>query len=436
MSDAQRSDMKKDTDPRLTGYIPHSPTPKQAAFLILPHREAFYGGAGGGGKSDALLMAALQYVDRPDFSALIVRKTFPQLNKPGALIPRSHEWLQGTDAHWRGDMKQWMFPSGAVVAFSQIQHENDRFNFQSAEFDFIAFDEVTDFEENVYRFLFSRLRRQRDSTIPSRMRCASNPGGRGHDWVKARFVKPGHRERPFIAAKIADNPYLDQTGYRESLSYLDPTTRKQIEEGDWTARNPGGYFKKEWFEFVDVMPAGSRVLRYWDLAASEKIEGTDPDWSRGAKGCWKDGRIYISHMAGIRARPGRRDGFIKATAEADGKAVEQWFEQEPVASGVSQIHYFQTKVLIGFTVKGDKPTGDKIVRARPVSSNAEAGNIVLVRGGWNEEYLDEMEAFGEESESKRDQVDATSGLCKVLWELAKPWGFEQLYGNSSDSAEA
>jgi len=74
-------------------YIPHQPFAKQLAFLMLPHKEAFYGGAAGGGKSDALLSAALQYVDIPGYSAIIFRRTFTDLKLPGALIDRSHSWL-------------------------------------------------------------------------------------------------------------------------------------------------------------------------------------------------------------------------------------------------------------------------------------------------------------------------------------------------------
>src|SRR5688500_3806740 len=76
-----------------TKFIPHLPTPKQLAFILLPHLEAFYGGAASGGKSDALLMAALQYVDSPAFHALILRRTLTDLKMPGALLERSHEWL-------------------------------------------------------------------------------------------------------------------------------------------------------------------------------------------------------------------------------------------------------------------------------------------------------------------------------------------------------
>lgn len=64
-------------------YCPHVPTPPQSAFLLYNGHEALYGGAAGGGKSDALLMAALQYVEYPKYSALILRRTFPDLAKGG-----------------------------------------------------------------------------------------------------------------------------------------------------------------------------------------------------------------------------------------------------------------------------------------------------------------------------------------------------------------
>ena len=99
-------------------YIPHKPTSKQIAFLLLDsYREAFYGGAAGGGKSDALLMAALQYVDNQFYNAIIFRKTFTDLKLPSALISRSFEWLDQTDAKWNGSDHKWSFPSGATRCF-------------------------------------------------------------------------------------------------------------------------------------------------------------------------------------------------------------------------------------------------------------------------------------------------------------------------------
>jgi hypothetical protein len=78
---------------RKNPLVPHEPTPRQAAFLMLECLEAFYGGAGGGGKSDALLMAALYYADIPGYNALIIRRNLADLAMPGALMERAHEWL-------------------------------------------------------------------------------------------------------------------------------------------------------------------------------------------------------------------------------------------------------------------------------------------------------------------------------------------------------
>lgn len=99
--------------PKLTKFIPHVPTPKQAAFLLLDCREAFYGGSAGGGKSDALLMAALQYADIPGYSAILFRKSYADLTLPGALMDRAAQWLgpwidQGL-VHWNDKLKTYTF---------------------------------------------------------------------------------------------------------------------------------------------------------------------------------------------------------------------------------------------------------------------------------------------------------------------------------------
>ena len=216
-----------------TSYCPHRPHPKQAEFIALDCREALYGGAAGGGKSDALLMAALQYVHVPGYAALILRRTFRDLNQPDAIMARSHAWLRGTAARWNDRDKRWTFPSGATLTFGYLDTENDVYQYQGAALQFIGFDELTQFPERPYRYLFSRLRRLHGVDVPLRMRAATNPGGLGHEWVRRRFIEPGSPERPFVPAKLRDNPSLDADEYRASLAELDTTTRQQLEDGVW-----------------------------------------------------------------------------------------------------------------------------------------------------------------------------------------------------------
>jgi len=196
--------------------------------------------------SDALLMAALQFIQISGYSALLLRRTFADLSKPGALIPRSKEWLLPTNAKWNDQTHAWYFPCGSVLSFGYLQYSNDIYQYQSAEYQFIGFDELTQFEENQYRYLFSRLRKLEGVNIPLRMRSATNPGGVGHAWVKRRFIDD--ESKVFIPGKLEDNPSLDRAEYEESLSELDPITRKQLRHGDWEVRPAGEVLNSLWFE--------------------------------------------------------------------------------------------------------------------------------------------------------------------------------------------
>lgn len=237
-------------------YIPQAPTPRQQLFLDLEDKlEVFYGGAAGGGKSSALLMAALKYVHVPNYSALLLRRSYTDLALPGALMDRAYQWLNGK-AHWSSMEKQWTFPSGATLSFGYLATEVDKFKYQGAEFQYIGFDELSQFTESQYTYLFSRLRRLKNGHVPIRMRSGSNPGGVGALWVKDRFIpddfapdfameeKVWEKEsvdeetgdkvkRFFVPARLDDNPHLDQAEYEFSLRNLDPVTRAQLRRGDW-----------------------------------------------------------------------------------------------------------------------------------------------------------------------------------------------------------
>lgn len=270
-------------------YIPHEPELPQDAFLWYQGLEALYGGAAGGGKSDALLMGALQYVDVPGYAAILLRKTYTELTLENALLDRSMKWLAHTDASWNGEHRRWTFPSSATLTFGFLQRPQDRARYQSAEFQYIGLDELTAFDESDYRFMFSRLRRPavcrihdgkhetekaigtwRDgqfvcelcgrvappnASVPTRMRAGTNPGGPGHKWVYDRFVLPYEKmqvgkadpnpNRIFVPAKLEDNPHVDQDSYRTAMHNLEPELAAQLLDGNWHVREPGNWMMRD-----------------------------------------------------------------------------------------------------------------------------------------------------------------------------------------------
>ena len=414
--------LKKKLQPKLTKYIIHQPTPKQTAFLLLDCLDAFYGGAAGGGKSDALLMAALQYVDVSGYNALLIRDTYKNLNDPEALMTRSHEWLQGTDAHWSGEKHRWTFPSGASVSFGYLDGPNDHFNYKSAAYQFVGIDEVVSIREHQALYLFSRMRKLKElRSIPIRFRCASNPPHREElakgEWVKKRYVNKKTREnRIFIPAWMSDNPYINQDEYRKSLSQLDEVTRKQLEDGDWDIEADGLMFNREDFNIVEVIPKDVIRVRYWDRASTERkkyvTEENQPCATAGCKmAISKDKKIYIEDIVRFQKNPYDNEKIIRQTAILDGIPCKIYMEQEPGSSGVDTIATYR-KLLMGFSFKGDRPTGSKITRAEPLSSQVEAGNVYLLNGSWIPTFLREASIFP--SGKYKDQIDAAAGAFNKL----------------------
>lgn len=281
----RRSRLAADLTPRFPvgkGYIPHVPHPPQQAFLLLSFiAEVFYGGAAGGGKSDAGLMSSLQYADVPGYSALIIRRTYADLALPGAIMARAEEWLSGTGAHKKDGGKLWEFPTSdpsrpATLQFGYAQTHADVLRYQGAEFQSIFVDELTHFEERTYRYLFSRLR---GPAAPCAL-CdhpTSQPAGqpRQHD-EDHDHCACGHEHAPFDeCAGPADRggacgctdyrpvgcPCLEAYADREALDDLgkplfspaaDGTTLADVPLRMRSGSNPGGV-GHEWVRsrFVD-----------------------------------------------------------------------------------------------------------------------------------------------------------------------------------------
>jgi predicted phage terminase large subunit-like protein len=420
-------DLYRLTTPRLPKpYVPEDPSPAQAVFLIAPQREVMYGGAAGGGKSIGLLMAALQYVDTPGYDAILFRRTFQDLNLPGALMDVAHSWLAPSDAKWDALAHRWTFPSGATLSFGYLATSNDRYRYQSAEFQFVGFDELTQFAEVDYTYLFSRLRRKEGVQVPLRMRAATNPGGIGHEWVRGRFVESTTEDtdRAFVPAKLDDNPFLDRDAYLQSLMELDPITRAQLLRGDWEARMVGPMFAGHWFQLVEQFPPVTQdprirprvveSVRYWDLAATAvEVAKQDPDYTAGCLMGRTDDNLYVvGDIRRMRDTPKTIEALMRHTADLDPPGTVVWVEREPGSAGKAYIDHLRADVLPDVSIYEDKVSGDKAMRAAPLASHAEAGFVKMVRGPWNRAWLDELESFPIGAHD--DQVDATSGAYRKL----------------------
>jgi len=408
-------------------YCPEEPSLTQKVFLRTYQLEALFGGSAGGGKSSALLMSALQYVDIPSYSAILFRRTFADLALPGALMDRAREWMSNyDDVRWNAVQNTFTFPSGARVTFGYLNNTNDYLRYKGAEFQFIGMDEVTEIREADFRYLFSRLRRPASgplSKVPLRMRCASNPAP---NWVRQRFIVEGKKEgRIFVPSKLTDNPGIDAESYRSALQALDPIERRRLEEGDWWSTTLGTIFERENFVLVDPadipeLTSSARAVRFWDMAATEpSYSNPDPDYTVGTLMLFDSGVSYIVDVKRVRVKSEKVEALLAQTAAEDGPNVAIRMEQEPGSSGKALADQYARYVLPGYDFMALRATGDKVTRARPFSAAVANGNVRIVRGPWLTQWLDEFSAFPEACDHD-DQVDSAVGAFTYLTGLGLP----------------
>jgi len=217
-------------------------TAKQAMFLLAEEDEVFYGGAVGGGKTDALLIHQLKRRQEiPGTMGLFLRRTYPELEM--SVIRRAKELLLPTgQVKWQEQHKRFIWPNGSVLQFGYAERYDDLYRYQSAQFEDICIDEASQFAEDEYLFLMSRLRTTRPG-IRCYIRLASNPGGVGHAWLKKRFVDVARLKtycdsetgltRRFIPATLDDNSYIDAEAYERRLSAMPEDLRRMFRYGDW-----------------------------------------------------------------------------------------------------------------------------------------------------------------------------------------------------------
>ena len=307
------------------------PQKKQAQFLKRREYECLYGGAAGGGKSEASIMLPMYWVHIPHFRALILRKTYPQLTE---LIDKSRMYYPRLfpGAKYNSTSHRWLFPSGATVAFGSMHNPSDMESYRGRQFDLIIFDELTHFTWSEYSFMFSRNRPSGPGTFVG-IRATTNPGGIGHGWVKDRFItrmppltpayeeisirtpdgreEKRRRSRIFVPATVFDNQKLldNDRDYLANLAMLPKAQKNAQLYGSWDSFD--GQVFSEWVN--DPAHYGDRVHTHvvapFRIPKSWRIwRGFDFGYARPYSVGWyaadEDGRLFrIAELYGCTGTP-------------------------------------------------------------------------------------------------------------------------------------
>jgi len=458
----------------------------QTEFLRTPADICVYGGAAGGGKTVGLILEPLRHVGRvANFTAVFFRRTTPQITNPGGLWDESQNFYPrlGGTPHLRA--QEWRWPRGGKIKFSHLQLATTVYDWQGAQITLICFDELTHFTAHQFFYLLSRNRStcgvrpyvratcnpdadswvaeflawwiDQDTGLPIPERAgvlryfirvsekivwANRPEDLIQHLPRPEALPPGvDPPRPisvtFIPASVFDNPALLQVNpeYFAWLLSLPLLERERLLGGNWKIRPAAGlYFKREWCALVDAVPSDLDIVRYWDLAATEKTELNDPDWTVGIKlGRDQNGGYWLLDVVRARVNPGDVERLLLNTATHDGKRVRVGFGKDPGQAGKSQALHL-VRSLSAFTVTPAAESGDKLTRFGPFSAQCRAGNVKILRGPWSEDLFRVLEGFPDLAHD--DEVDACSGALEMLNPDMKGAGIYEFYRQKAEELRA
>lgn len=264
--------------------ILYKPQPKQILFHESEAEETLYGGAAGGGKSHSILWDAyMNCFQHSNLRVVMFRRTYPELEK--SLIFKSRMYFDETMGKYNESKKRWTIYSAdgkqSWIEFAHCKDESDVFNYQSAEYDILYFDELTHFTEFQYLYLKTRVRTTRDDGFKPKIKAATNPGNIGHGWVRKRwklsdrtnYFKEWHPEpteeepipgsRVFIPARLDDNKILMDAdpNYINRLRSLPEQQRKQLLDGDWEVFS--GQAFTEWCPDIHIIKK-FEIPKHWE----------------------------------------------------------------------------------------------------------------------------------------------------------------------------
>jgi predicted phage terminase large subunit-like protein len=440
------------------------------AFVQSDADVAGCGGARGGGKTTGLLQDPLYDVHLEDFTAVLFRRTYPEIMQEGGLWDSSKRIKDRTGTQWvpfyqsvGGDPREsdmeWRFPSGASIRFAHMQHAWDADKWLGSQIPWIGFDQLETFAPRQFWDMFSSNRSLCGAHNRIRFSCNPDPDHFLRDllrwWIdddsglaiperagakrwfarmangeiiwgdtKAEvYAKCGTDSEPlsfaFFPSTVFDNPILlnGDPAYISKLKMLPRVDRERMLGGNWNVRDTAGtMFRREWFTIVPAAPVGTDI-RYWDRASTEAVNGIEvrgASFTAGARvrKC-PDGRFYLMDMVRGQFSPLGVEKTLSAVASQDGKDVLIGIEGDPGQAGVVEAK-MQARLLAGYNVKINTVHDPKGVRSKPMRAQVEAGNFMLVEGPWNEAFIREAVNYDGTNASPSDQVDAACGAFFLL----------------------
>jgi predicted phage terminase large subunit-like protein len=431
----------------------------QLAFLATQADIAIYGGAAGGGKTWALLLEPLRHVGNGRFLAAIFRRTYPQVVMPGGMWDESQALYGPLGARANQASLEWHFSSGARVKFAHLQHEDDRTKYDGAQFALLGFDQLESFSEMMFFYLLSRNRSV--CGVRPYVRATCNPlaeswlgaflawwidpesgypleersgqvrwlvrNGRELVWaddaatLRRQFPQIEPKSVTFIPARLQDNKILMERdpGYLANLMALDYVERERLLGGNWKVKAEAGkVFNRGWFEVVDAVPQGGVECRFWDMAATAKaVAKHDPDYTAGVRIRAVQGLWFVTDCYAEQLGPAQVEGALVNISRQDAAAVQgqarylvRW-EIEPGSAGKREAQRL-VRLLAGLDAAGVPSQGDKLSRARALAAQALAGNVKVLRGAWNERWLNHL--HGQPELPHDDIMDASAGAFNAL----------------------
>ena len=440
---------------------------KQAMFLNSDATITLAGGAAGSGKTYTALLIALKFMSHPRATGVVFRRTSKMITAPGSIWHEAVNLYTSLypDLKIRTRELELVFPNGALLKFSHMQHASNMYDHKGGQYSLVIFDEATDFEEEMVVYLLSRMRNAYVDYSPQ-MFLMTNPDYNSflRHWLQDYYLDPmtgipmqemtgkkrfffrqgnsmlwynsldeaeavhgkgnesGISSFTFIGATCRDNPPLlkAQPDYISRLMSLPRVERERLLDGSWFARQESsGLFKREWCSIVKHPNARAKKrVRAWDFAFTKPSEAyANPDWTRGVLISKEETtKVYtVEDVQSMRDRVHKVEELIFKTAIRDGQGVTISIPIDPAAAAGAYAKDLQRRLAeMGFHCRLSKPVKSKITRFAPFSSIAQAGFVNVVEAEWNKEFFDELEVFDGSRHKKDDQVDCCSDAMVIL----------------------